>query len=122
MQRRGPDAASNAKDLRELDAVCGQLFAHFASRGARVIVLSEYGITRVSRPVHLNRVLRERGLITVRDEMGRELLDAGASAAFAVADHQVAHVYVDDRSRLAEVRALLEQAPGVPRVLEPGWK
>ena len=82
-----------------------------------MIVLSEYGIGRVSRPVHLNRVLRERGLIAVREEMGHELLDAGVSEAFAVADHQVAHVYVKDPKRVAEVRALVESVPGVDRVL-----
>ncbi|HWE96875.1 MAG TPA: alkaline phosphatase family protein [Tepidisphaeraceae bacterium] len=122
LQRLGPDPATSAQDLRDLDRVCGQLIDHFQSRGARVIILSEYGITAVSRPVHLNRVLREHGLIAVRDEMGHELLDAGASAAFAVADHQIAHVYVNDRSRLGEVRELLEKTPGVERVLDEAGK
>ncbi|MDB5172544.1 MAG: type phosphodiesterase/nucleotide pyrophosphatase [Phycisphaerales bacterium] len=122
LQRFGPDPARSAQDLRDLDKVCGQLIDHFRSRGARVIILSEYGITAVSRPVHLNRVLRERGLITVREEMGRELLDPGASRAFAVADHQVAHVYVNDASRLAEVKELLEKTPGVERVLDESGK
>ena len=61
-----------------------------------MIVLSEYGIVDVTTPVHINRVLREHGLIAVREELGLEVLDPGASAAFAVADHQVAHVYVND--------------------------
>ena len=59
-----------------------------------MVVLSEYGITEVSRPVHINRALREAGWLKVRHELGREQLDAGASDAFAVADHQIAHVYV----------------------------
>jgi len=122
IQRWGPDQAKVAGDLREVDAVCGQLIDHFRGRGGRVLVLSEYGITRVSRPVHLNRVLREHGLITVREEMGHELLDAGASAAFAVADHQIAHVYVNDASKLAEVERLVRQTPGVARVLDEEGK
>src|SRR5688572_26501043 len=104
LQRVGPDLSKVGKDLAEVDGVVGSLLDHYEKAGARVIVLSEYGITRVSRPVHLNRVLREAGLIAVREELGRELLDAGASAAFAVADHQVAHVYVNDPSKLDEVR------------------
>jgi predicted AlkP superfamily pyrophosphatase or phosphodiesterase len=76
----------------------------------------------VSRPIHLNRVLRERGLIAIRDEMGHEVLDAGESAAFAVADHQIAHVYLNDRSKLEEVRSLLEKTPGVERVLDAEGK
>jgi predicted AlkP superfamily pyrophosphatase or phosphodiesterase len=118
LQRRGPSPEQSAVELAELDRVCGQLIDHFAARGARVVILSEYGITSVSRPVHLNRALRERGFIVIRDELGHELLDAGESAAFAVADHQIAHIYVNDRSRLDEVRTLVEATPGVERVLD----
>jgi len=122
LQRVGPNPTKAAKDLGELDAVCGQLIDHFESRGARVIVLSEYGISRVSRPVHLNRVLRQQGLLSVREELGRELLDAGESRAFAVADHQVAHVYVNDERCREAVRHLLESTPGVWRVLDDASK
>ena len=115
----GNPAEGNAAegDLGELDAVVGKLLDRFTHQGARVILLSEYGITPVSKPVHLNRVLREHGLIAIREELGRELLDAGASAAFAVADHQVAHVYVNDAARVGQVAAILEKVPGVARVL-----
>src|SRR5436190_6743908 len=122
LQRDGPASRSIPANLREVDAVCGDLIQHFEGRGARVIVLSEYGIAPVSRPVHLNRVLRERGLITVREEMGRELLDAGASAAFAVADHQLAHVYVRDPARVFDVKRLLEKVPGVAAVWDEAAK
>jgi predicted AlkP superfamily pyrophosphatase or phosphodiesterase len=122
LQRRGPDDPANRVDLGELDAICGTLIDHFHGRGAKVIVLSEYGIAPVDRPVHLNRALREAGLLAIRVEQGRELLDAGASAAFAVADHQVAHVYVNDRAREPEVRAVLEGMPGVGRVLDGAGK
>jgi len=122
LQRLGPGDPAIRKDLEEIDAVCGDLIEFYEERGARVVVLSEYGITDVSRPVHLNRVLREQGLIAVREELGRELLDAGASAAFAVADHQVAHVYVNDPGRREEVRRLLTGTPGVELVLDERGK
>jgi predicted AlkP superfamily pyrophosphatase or phosphodiesterase len=117
LQRVGPGDPAAVSDLQQVDEVCGDLIAHYESRGARVIVLSEYGLQDVSSPVHLNRVLRQHGLIAVRDELGHEMLDPGASAAFAVADHQVAHVYVNDASRLHEVRGLLERTAGVEMVL-----
>jgi predicted AlkP superfamily pyrophosphatase or phosphodiesterase len=122
LQRIGPDDPRIATDLRELDAICGELIDAYQAAGAQVIILSEYGIVPVSRPVHLNRVLREAGMIAVRDELGHELLDAGASAAFAVADHQIAHVYVNDRSRLDDVRALVVETPGVAEVLDDAGK
>jgi len=125
LQRLGPDLGHPRvqQDLQEIDAVCGTLIDYAASSGRDVIVVSEYGITPVSDAVHVNRALREAGLIKVRpEEFGREILDAGASAAFAVADHQIAHVYVNDRSRIGEVRAVLERLDGVERVLDESGK
>ena len=81
-------------------------------------MLSEYGLVDVSGPVHINRVLREAGLLAVREELGLESLDAGASEAFAVSDHQVAHVYVRDPARIADVKSLLERVPGIDTVLD----
>ncbi|HYL19242.1 MAG TPA: alkaline phosphatase family protein, partial [Burkholderiales bacterium] len=88
----------------------------------RVIALSEYGITPVSNPIHINRALREAGYIQIREELGRELLDAGASRAFAVADHQIAHIYVADPALIPAVKALIEALPGVERVLDANGK
>ena len=121
-QRHGPAHPSVAADLREIDQVCRDLATYFERRGAQVIFLSEYGIAPVSRPVHLNRVLREHGYLSIREERGRELLDAGTCQAFALADHQVAHVYVNDLSLLDAVRQLLAQVPGVAKVIGPEEK
>ena len=117
LQRFGPNEPRIAKTLGEIDQVCGELFAFAKKSGLRVIVLSEYGITPVSDAIHVNRALREAGLIRVREELGVEQLDPGASDAFAVADHQVAHVYVKNPARLSEVRFLLKKLPGVEQVL-----
>src|SRR5438874_3627998 len=122
LQRFGPVQKFIAQDLRELDALCGDLIDYYGKRDARIIFVSEYGITPVSRPVHLNRELRKHGMIAVRQELGRELLDAGASVAFAVADHQVAHVYINDPGSAPQVRQLLEQTEGVDLVLDDAGK
>jgi predicted AlkP superfamily pyrophosphatase or phosphodiesterase len=122
LQRVGPNSPTAAGDMQLIDDLCAELIAFYEGRGIRVIVLSEYGLCEVTTPVHLNRVLRQQGFITVREELGRELLDAGASAAFAVADHQVAHVYVKQQSDLKRVRALIEQTPGVEQVLDDAGK
>src|SRR4029077_20509657 len=104
------------KDLRAIDAVCGELIAQAKSAGAAVVVLSEYGITPVSGAVPLNQVLRREGLLAVREEETGEQLDAGASEAFAVVDHQLAHVYVRRPERVAEVAQLLRAQAGVESV------
>ena len=124
LQRLGPDLAHPRlqQDLQEVDAVCGQLVAEAERGGRDVIVVSEYGITPVSDAVHVNRALREAGLVRVRSELGRDVFDAGASDAFAMADHQVAHVYVKDRRRVPEVKELVEGLDGVEAVLDDEGK
>lgn len=122
LQRVGPDDPSIANDLAEIDGVVGTLLTEAEALGRRVVILSEYGIVPVSRPVHINRRLREAGLLSVRDEQGGELLDLPQSRAFAVADHQVAHVYVAEPSLIPEVRRVLEQLDGVDRVLDEAGK
>ena len=119
LQSAGEDITA---DLARIDAIVGDLADFFARQSVQVIVLSEYGITPVDKPVHLNRGFRERGWLAIREELGLELLDCGASRAFAVADHQVAHVYVNDRSLLGEVRAVIEQHSGVAQVLDEAGK
>ena len=119
LQRFGPNSPEAVRACGQIDAVAGELAEWAADSGRTVAVVSEYGITPVSAGVDINRVLRRAGLLRVQDvDLGWELLDAGASAAFAVADHQLAHVYVKQPERIAEVRALLEATPGVAEVLD----
>jgi predicted AlkP superfamily pyrophosphatase or phosphodiesterase len=122
LQRDGPNSPRVASDLREVDALCAEIIEDARRDGAQIIVLSEYGITPVNGAIDINRALRRAGLIAVREELGREQLDPGASAAFAVADHQIAHVYVSDRQRIAEVKSLIAALPGVERVLDDSGK
>jgi predicted AlkP superfamily pyrophosphatase or phosphodiesterase len=117
LQRLGPAHPAISADAAVIDAIVGGLLDFFHSRNVKAIVLSEYGITPVSTPIHLNRIFRQQGWITIKDELGLELLDAGASRAFAVADHQIAHIYINDRSLEKAVRAVVEQQPGVAAVL-----
>jgi predicted AlkP superfamily pyrophosphatase or phosphodiesterase len=122
LQRFGPNDPRIAKTLGEVDAQCAELFDFANKRHMRVVVLSEYGITEVSDAVHVNRALREAGFLRVREELGLEQLDAGASRAFAVADHQVAHVYVKDPRDLPAVRRLCEGLDGVEQVFDEAGK
>ena len=122
LQRLGPDHRDIARDVAQVDDVCGELIEAAQRNGMYVVALSEYGITPVSKPVHINRALRQAGWLRVRDELGRDQLDAGASDAFALADHQVAHVYVARPQLVDEVAALLRSLPGVERVLDEQGK
>jgi len=118
LQRFGPASATLTNDLQQIDNIVGGLIDFFQQRSVQVVVLSEYGISAVDTPIHLNRTFRSKGWLTVKEEMGLELLDSGASRVFAVADHQVAHIYCNDPDLIPAVRSLLEQQVGVEKVLD----
>ena len=118
LQKFGPDFTSIAKELREVDAEIEKLVTYYEKKNAKIILLSEYGIAPVNNPIHLNRLFREAGLLQIREEKGLELLDAGASKAFVVDDHQVAHVYINDASVTDKVKTILERVPGIEFILD----
>lgn len=118
LQKFGPDFSQIGKELNEIDELLKGLVNYYAQKNAEIIILSEYGITPVNKPVHLNRIFRENGLLQIRVERGLELLDAGASKAFVVADHQVAHVYINDPLVKEQVKEILEKTSGVALVLD----
>jgi predicted AlkP superfamily pyrophosphatase or phosphodiesterase len=122
LQKFGPDLAKIKEDLEQIDRVCADLINFYQAHDTEVIILSEYGITAVDRPIHLNRIFRQNGLLAVREELGGEILDPGASIAFAVADHQIAHIYINDLDYSNEVRSLLEATPGIAQILDDSTK
>ena len=121
LQRVGPKG-DISKDLQEIDSLCGRLIDFFLNKGRRVVVLSEYGITQVSRPIHPNRLLREAGFLSLKVDLGKEYLDLYTSRAFAVADHQTAHIYIRDRRDIPAVKDLFSRIRGIEQVLGPEGK
>ena len=118
LQKFGPQHASIAAELRAIDTEFGRLLNFADDNNIEIVVVSEYGIQPVERCVHINRALREQDFIRVRKTGEFENLDCGASDAFAVADHQIAHIYINNAERQTELRALLEATPGIEQVLD----
>lgn len=118
LQKLGPGHPDIPMAVREVDEEIGKLIHHFEGEGYRILILSEYGIEGVEDSVHINKILREEGWIRVREEEGLELLDPGASRAFAVADHQIANVYCRESKDPPALKTLLENVPGVEAALD----
>jgi predicted AlkP superfamily pyrophosphatase or phosphodiesterase len=118
LQRFGPSGTPAAAAAAELDACLAPLLDDARDRSTAIVVVSEYGITEARRPVDINRALRREGLLEVYTQHGMEYLDPWTSRAFAVADHQIAHVYVPDSADLPRVRGLITDLAGVERVLD----
>lgn len=118
-QRFGPDDPRSDRAVADLDRVAGDLFQFARDRGYDILVFSEYGITGVERPVMLNKLLREGGWLRARiDPHVGELPLFGTSRAFAVCDHQLAHIYIKNPADIPTVKKLLESTPGVERALD----
>jgi predicted AlkP superfamily pyrophosphatase or phosphodiesterase len=118
LQRFGPRSPEARQARADIDNLVGGLIEFFEKRGVDVLIVSEYAITEVNHDVPLNRILRKHGLLRIKEELGVEILDTFNSQAFAVVDHQVAHIIVQDRSKLDEVRKILENTDGVEKVLD----
>jgi predicted AlkP superfamily pyrophosphatase or phosphodiesterase len=118
LQRIGANNPAIAKDVEELDVVIKNLLNCAEVNQYEVIILSEYGIQDVNQPIHINRALRTHGYIQPTIELGEEHPDPGASRAFAMADHQIAHVYIKNKTDIASVKKIISELPGVDKVLE----
>ena len=98
-QRSGPDSKAAHQAVADLDARLGKLIAGFEkaySEAPLWLAASEYVISPVNDVVYPNRVLREAGLLKVNEADEGEHLDFAGSKAWALADHQFSHVYVQD--------------------------
>ena len=116
-QRFGPQGSDMLRLVGQLDDACAPLLDAARAGGASVWVVSEYGHVQVSRPVYPNRALRAANLLDVRHGPFGEQPDLFTSRAFAVCDHQLAHVYVSQAADVPRVRDLLAALPGVARVV-----
>ena len=106
--------------VKEVDNCAAQIIQAAEEIGAQVVVVSEYGLVPVDQPIHLNRVLRNSGLLNIRSGPFGEMLIPAESKAFAVADHQLAHIYVANQADIPFVQNTLDAVPGVAAVVAPG--
>lgn len=122
-QRTGPDSPDAQKALQELDDVLGRMQASFdkafGSAPLIWIVASEYEIVPVNHVCYPNRILREAGLLQVEQREDGEHLDMVQSKAWALVDHQFAHVFVRqaDQKTVAQVADLFRNQAGIAEVL-----
>jgi predicted AlkP superfamily pyrophosphatase or phosphodiesterase len=118
LQRFGPDAARAARALTALQRQLGILLRTAEAQGYQVLIFGDYAMADCSRGTAFpNRKLREAGLLKVRDVRGMLYPDLHASRAFAMVDHEVAHVFIRDGADVEAVREVLAELPGIESAL-----
>ncbi len=118
LQKIGPKHPDIGRDIEAIDEVVGQLIDGLSPYSPEFLIVSEYGITDVEHVIPVNQILRQHDFIKVRETKGFENLDCGASDAFAVADHQIAHIYINNKNRFDEIKQLLLNTPHIEQVLD----
>jgi len=119
-QKFGPDSEQAIAAVKEIDASLARMIAGYEEAMGEVtwLVASEYVITEVDGVSYPNRKLREVGFLALdTDDEGKEVLNPGASTAWALADHQLAHVYVQNEAAIHGVAELFRNDPDVEKVL-----
>ena len=115
-QKFGPDSSQSQQGLTEVDSLIGEITSA-ADVNTAIIICSEYSLQPVNGALFPNLALRRAGLFRYREIGGYEYPDFEMSRAFAVVDHQVAHIYVKD-GFIAEARKVLENLPAVQALLD----
>ena len=124
-QRNGTSYKDLKDDLRFVDELVGKLVKKVTSLGmleeTQFIIFSEYGFTDVNSDIPINSIFRENDLVSVREIEGIEYLDLEYSNAFAMADHQVAHIYAKE-GYINQVTKILEGIKGIDMILDNNLK
>ena len=119
LQRYGPESPQGRKALDVLEGYLTRLKAACEKYGYDWLIFGDYAIEQVRRgAIFPNIALREAGLLATRDIRGMAYAVVGSSRAFAMVDHQVAHVICKDEASAQEARKVLEALPGVSKVLD----
>jgi predicted AlkP superfamily pyrophosphatase or phosphodiesterase len=124
-QREGIFPKNLKEEIRFVDNIVGNIMKKTIDLGIRdqtqFVILSEYGFSDVTSDIPINRVFREHGLLAIREIEGREYIDFEYSLAFAMVDHQVAHIYVKGTS-VQQVKRVLDAIEGIDIVLDEEGK
>ena len=119
LQRKDPETDKSViKTLNKVKEQLLRLIKSAESNGYDVLIFGDYHVAPVCCAVTPNVVLREAGLLTVRHIKNMAYPDFYASRAFAMADHEIAHVYIPDNNDIPIAKNLLKDLPGIAEVLD----
>lgn len=120
-QRFGKSSNEVRSDLLRADNMVGKVTDRMKKLGildrTEVVILSEYPFNDVTGYIDINLLLRDEGLLKFRQIAGYEFIDFEYSEAFAMVDHQVAHIYIKKPDRIKVIRRMLSKNPGIDKLL-----
>jgi len=118
MQKSGPDSKTSKKAFSKLETTLEALFAAAKLKSYEVVIFGDYAITEAKEAIFPNKLLRDAGLFAIRDVKNMLYPDIYSSKAFAMVDHQIAHVYVQSKTDIQKVKTVLQLTPGIKNVFQ----
>ena len=119
-QKFGKNSTQVKEDLRKIDEVVDSIVKKVEKLGlsdeTEFIFFSEYGFNDVNDAIPLNKILRQNGLLETRTIKNKEYIDFEYSQAFAMVDHQIANIYLNDHADKIYVRKVLEEIKGIDMI------
>ena len=121
-QKYGPNSSQASEDLKKIDEIVNSILKRIEKLGlideTEFMLFSEYAFNDVSGGIPVNRILRESGLLATRTIKDKEYIDFEYSKAFAVVDHQVAHIFVNKPEDKINVKEILKEVQGIERICD----
>ncbi len=119
LQRYGRDSKRGRKALQITLGQLTRLFSSAQQRGYEILIFGDYEIGPITQGAEFpNRALAEKGLLKLRKVGQKTYPDLYTSRAFAMVDHELAHVYVKNPLDLERVKKIMTEMPGVGRVMD----
>lgn len=118
-QKYGVTSNQARKSFAEFEEILTTLRSSASKHGFNTALAGDYAMTDVKRPLYPNRILVENNLLRLRTVKNMLYPNIHSSKAFALADHQICHIYILDSSiDIGKIKSIFENVPGIERVIE----
>ncbi len=119
LQRHGPGGKEEGLAFEFLEIQLEKLLAFAKIAGYETLIIGDYSIERAENVIYPNRILLDSGFFRLRSVKNMLYPDLYSSKAFALCDHQVAHIYLQDRNDLKQIKEIFTKTKTISQILEP---
>ncbi len=118
LQRFGTDSPKIQKVFQETENLIEALCNSAKNANYEVILFGDYAINNAHSVIYPNKILRDSNDFSIRNVKKMYYPDLYSSKGFAMVDHQIAHVYINDKKDINRIKSIFEKTQGISRVLE----
>jgi predicted AlkP superfamily pyrophosphatase or phosphodiesterase len=122
LQKSGPYSHKSTKSFHELKPLLIELIHAAKEYNYNILIFGDYAMKQVNKTIFPNRILKEAGLFLTRNVKGMTYPNLYTSRAFAIVDHQVAHIIIKEKSDIPDVINIFKGVNGIKEILDEKGK